>query len=142
MSRHWLRNYYNSSRQLHYNTETGAFEKHRAADMDAADLTPRPGAFVQKEGEILGLSPSVNGPLFFRGQERTVLAAGQASATLTDDGGLKVFSLSINGTEVVRFIFTPDPIEEFDVFTGESDEFFDWLTHLLPAPHFYPLFTI
>ena len=53
-----------------------------------------------------------------------------------------MFSLSTNGTEVVNFRFTPNPNEEFDAFTGESDEFFEWLTYMIPAAHFYPLFTI
>lgn len=142
MSKHWLRNYYDRARQLHYDTESGEHTEHRAQDMDEADLAPRPGAFVDKEGEMVGVSPSADGPVFFRGDLRVLLVPGHTQATLTEVEGETEFVLKIDSVEMVRFRFRSDPDEEFDPFTGERDEFFDWLTDLIPQPHFYPLFTI
>ena len=141
MATHWLRNYYHYKRQLNFDDETGAYEEHDGNQMSEEDLAPRPGAWIEKHDHVFGICPTTNGPVFFRDDRQFLLKEGSTTTALDDAGAKKRFVLTVEGQTVVDFTFEPDPDEELNVFTGDQDEFFEWLTYLARQPHFWDLFT-
>lgn len=144
----WLRNYYRYARQLDFDPETGSATEHDAATMDPADTTPRPGAWVElrdgTEARRYGLSPSASGPVFFAGERVFPLPADGFAVSLEvgEGGAPNRFALTIDDARVVDVTYRPDPLETFDAVTGDSDEFFEWVTEVVRVPHFRRLFTL
>ncbi|MBN1946509.1 MAG: hypothetical protein JW797_12620 [Bradymonadales bacterium] len=142
MDRVYLTNFYYYQHILEYSPATGEYQELTRDRLPFPDADKGPGVYIEKAGEVYGLRPSAGGPVFLRGQEQIPLKAGVHTGRFLCDGEERTFVLQEGDGELFQVSYTANVLEEFDMYSGGPEDFFDWLTKKLQDDFLFELYTV
>lgn len=135
----YLRNFYYFRRVLEYDRKDGPrFEIHQKMLPEGSKTE---GFHIEKKGRLYGVRPSSEGPVFFADEQEFPLKKNVDRGVFNREGKISSFRLERENRVVFSVEYEFAILEEFDMYSGEQEDFFDWLSGELEKEHFFEFYT-
>lgn len=135
----YLQNFYYYRRILEYDRKRGPrFEIHRRLLPEGLKIE---GIYIEKKGHLYGIRPSSEGLVFFADETEFHLKKGEYITVFNREEKISSFMLEKENRVLFSISYEFDILEEFDMYSGEQEDFFDWLSRELNRKHFFDFYT-